>query len=101
MKRIALCAALLAWPVYAAELTPEQMHLLTRDLNDPESARVRNVIAPFPEDNYVICGEVNWRGTQGGYIGYKKFWMVADEQKVAIDPHVGYDLFAEALGCSS
>ena len=76
----------------AIELTPDQLYLLTKDLNDPESARVRNVSSP-EELPTAVCGEVNWRGTQGGYLGYKKFWIANGH--FAIE---GDDLFKTGYG---
>jgi len=97
MKRLALCAILLAGPAYAVELTPEQVYLLTKDLNDPESARVRNVEEPAVTPG-ALCGEINWQGQQGGYVGYRKFWMA--NGKSAIEGDDLYKVGAGVLGCS-
>lgn len=98
MKRLVLCIAVLATPAQAAELSADQLHLLVKDLNDPESARLRNVRKSSIFDG-VICGEVNWRNEMGGFGGYRKFWLDQEDQKAAIDPDLGYSLFADSLGC--
>ena len=89
----------LAGPAAALELTPEQMDLLTRDLNDPESARIRDLRQSTRLDD-VLCGEINWKNEQGGYEGYKRFWLDMDERKAAIDTHIAFEAFWEPMGCS-
>lgn len=77
----------------AVELSAAQLELLTRDLNDPESARVRNV-TPSAKFDSVLCGEVNWKNRNGGYDGYRRFWIHTEKKIAAIDPSVEYGTLA-------
>ncbi|WP_296584221.1 hypothetical protein [Xanthobacter sp.] len=96
-----LALAISAGAAVALEMTLKtgDADLLTRDLNDPESAKFRNV---HPSSIYgdIICGEVNWKTEQGGYGGYRKFWLDPTEGKKAIDPDPAFKVWAEGLGCA-
>jgi hypothetical protein len=91
--------AIVATSCAAAELTTAQFQLLTKNLNDPESARVRNLRVSTKFEG-VFCGEVNWRNQQGGYGGYKGFWLDTAELQVSIDPDPSFATFYEEMGCS-
>lgn len=80
----------------AVELTEQQIEVLTKNLNDPDSARFRN-LRKSPIADFVVCGEINWVTPQGGLGGYKKFW-IDDEGKGGIDPEPGY-AWARMVGC--
>lgn len=48
---------------------------LTRNFNDPESARYRDLyIGTGPDGQPVLCGEVNARNGRGGMSGYLAFF---------------------------
>jgi len=98
LAAVAIIALLLPAAASAAELTSEQMKVLTEGLNDPESARLRNVVQSTKFSD-VLCGEVNWMNKQGGYDGSRKFWLDPADGKAAIDPHPAYTVWAEAMGC--
>jgi hypothetical protein len=48
---------------------------LTRDLYDPASATLRDVILKVSENGKVVtmCGEINGKNRLGAYAGYRKF----------------------------
>src|SRR5690606_29384101 len=99
MKRLALCAVLLAGPAYAAELAPDQKDAITRDLADPLAAQFRNVRQSNRHD-FVVCGEMNAKNQYGGYVGFRKFWMDTDLNEYEIEPSTGYLLSAASAGCT-
>jgi hypothetical protein len=77
------CLALCIFPAVATaqeriSLTPTQeaeMQLhVSNQLNDPESARFRDVKAAVTKNGkLVVCGEINAKNRMGGYAGYHLF----------------------------
>jgi hypothetical protein len=50
--------------------------MVRNQLNDPESARFRNVfVAP---DGFLVCGEINAKNRMGGYVGFRRFIAVGE-----------------------
>lgn len=46
----------------------------TKDFFDPESARFRDLkIMKTPKGYFQLCGEVNGKNRNGGYVGYQRF----------------------------
>jgi len=43
-------------------------------LKDPSSAKFRHVVAMRESAGY--CGEVNAKNSYGGYVGYRKFYVI-------------------------
>lgn len=52
-------------------------------LNDPESARFRRV-ALSPKGR-AVCGEVNAKNKMGGYVGFRRFIVAADQSGIEDD----------------
>jgi hypothetical protein len=42
-------------------------------LIDPESAKFRNDFVSRKDGPPVVCGEINYKNTLGGYVGFQKF----------------------------
>jgi hypothetical protein len=49
-------------------------------LIDPESARFRNDFALRKDGEPVVCGEINYKNSLGGYVGYQRFIWGRDVQ---------------------
>lgn len=43
-------------------------------LNDPESARYRNIVVKAGRD--IVCGEVNAKNRFGAYVGFRRFYAL-------------------------
>lgn len=52
-------------------------------LNDPESARFRNVI--LSPKGRAVCGEINAKNKMGGYVGFRRFIVAADQSGIEED----------------
>ena len=98
LKILTALFSLCADTALALDFSSELKAIITHNLNDPESARFRNVHASKTYDD-VICGEVNWKNDLGGYVGYQPFWVDSKEKKSAIAPSASYEAWATALGC--
>lgn len=99
MKRLAICAVLIAWPAYAEVLPPELIDVLTQDLNDPLSAQFRNVRKSDRHD-FVVCGEMNAKNRYGGYVGFQKFWIHVELKEATFEKSDSYKLSAPHAGCN-
>ena len=97
---LVLSAGAVASTAEGAELSPAQFAVLTHDLNDPESAKVRDVTTSTKFAD-VLCGEINWRNAQGGFEGYRRFWLDVKARKSAIAPLPAYSAWADAMGCAT
>lgn len=99
MKRIVLMALVVASSAFAAKpkappaedygkaveakMIAEGQDRIVNRLNDPESARFRNVfISP---KGRAICGEVNAKNAMGGYVGFRRFISAKDRAGVEDD----------------
>jgi hypothetical protein len=74
---LSLVAAACSSPVHEAE------NAVRAQLTDPQSAQFRNIV----QKGEYICGEVNSKNQQGGYAGFRHFY-IAERGKgaVRIDP---------------
>ncbi|HXX86623.1 MAG TPA: hypothetical protein VEN29_21915 [Casimicrobiaceae bacterium] len=54
-------------------------------LIDPESARFRNDFVSRKDGEPVVCGEINYKNSLGGYIGYQRFIWGRDVQLFGIE----------------
>ncbi|HEX5126486.1 MAG TPA: hypothetical protein VFW00_07075 [Rhodocyclaceae bacterium] len=99
MKRIVLIGLMVASSAFAAKpkaptaedygktveakMIAEGQDRIVNRLNDPESARFRNVfISP---KGRAICGEVNAKNSMGGYVGFRRFISAKDRAGVEDD----------------
>lgn len=96
--RVVIAAMLATAPAFALELTEEQVQVLTRDLRDPLSAQFRNVRKSERHD-FVICGEMNAKNAYGGYVGFRKFWLVTDHLEAGFEPNLEWVLHSQNMGC--
>lgn len=57
-------------------------------MNDPESARFRNlrVISAWTPRETVVCGEVNGKNRMGGYVGFRHFEVLGSDSSPDFEP---------------
>jgi hypothetical protein len=76
----ALATIVLASLAAVAAAAPKEHHLIAASkqevlltMKDPESTRFRNVRMRAP---VTVCGEVNSKNSMGGYVGFKRFFVI-------------------------
>jgi hypothetical protein len=76
--RAILLAATAALVLNAPHAAPSGMGKATKAaaeaLKDPASAKFRHVVSM--QENAGYCGEVNAKNSYGGYVGYRKFYVI-------------------------
>lgn len=76
--RAILLAATAALFLNAPQAAPSGIGKATKAaadaLKDPSSAKFRHVVAM--QENAGYCGEVNAKNSYGGYVGYRKFYVI-------------------------
>lgn len=70
----------------AGRAISDAQQLAARDLADPGSAQFRNV-AYYPNGKSV-CGEINAKNRMGGYVGYRRFFVVDGAATIEQEPGV-------------
>lgn len=51
----------------------EQESALRATFHDPESVRFRNDVVRIVGINAFVCGEINYRNSSNGYVGFRRF----------------------------
>lgn len=70
-----LAASTAAWAAPKdSKLVLASKELVTNSMKDPESVRFRNVRV---FRGVAVCGEVNAKNSYGGYVGFKRFFVLA------------------------
>jgi hypothetical protein len=80
-----------------ADVIQQAKDAVTRKLKDPESARFRDLKA-YPRG---VCGQVNAKNSQGGYVGFRDFYFAFDVNRAFVPNPMGItddllDQFAKA-----
>lgn len=77
------------------DVTPKETlvygkRVVMNGLKDPESARFRSL--RVGGEGAVLCGEVNAKNGYGGYVGFKRFYVIHGDEKPSLE---GTDEFLE------
>lgn len=88
MKQIlAFGILLLAFSAHAEDdqvLIEAAKKTVVNKFKDPESAQFRNLSVRDQGKSRAVCGEVNAKNSYGGYVGFKKFYVLGDSPNAVI-----------------
>lgn len=70
-----------------AEIIASLKNKLTRNFLDPNAAQFRDerLVVGKMDGSYVLCGEVNVKGSEGGYLGFARFVATANATSNHVD----------------
>ena len=90
---LAICATAAAAPK-ESKLVVNSKNAVIELLKDPESARFKN-LRTYNES--IVCGEVNAKNSYGGYVGFKRFFVIGGSIATLEGESESFDLLANGM----
>ena len=87
-------------PLDRGRFMSEQETAIRATFHDPESVRFRNNVVRIVEKDAFVCGEINYRNSTNGYIGFRRFAFGPGIPKFdeASAPNLSEDLWRDYCG---